>query len=243
MIDYFCCLGGASEGYRRAGFDVYGVDLFKDYTQARYPFPSWKGDVFEAAMLLDGRVGLTFSNGEVLYLKDFDAIAASPPCQKYSITNAARKHDYPDLIGPTRAALQATGLPYVIENVVGAPLEDPMTLCWTMFNHPGSVLDDDGTPLQMFRHRLFETNFELTAPDCRHDPDVQVAGSYGGARRDKWEARHVRKGGYVPSIPVQQQLLGIDWMTQKGMHQSIPPCYTEHIGRALLDTLQVREVA
>ena len=87
----------------------------------------------------------------------------------------------------------------------------------------------------MERHRLFESNIDLTAPaGCSHPRDVQVAGSYGGARRDKWEAKHIRKGGYVPSIPVQQQLLGIDWMTQKGMHQSIPPAYTQHIGTQLL---------
>jgi DNA (cytosine-5)-methyltransferase 1 len=98
-----------------------------------------------------------------------------------------------------------------------------------------SAVDDDGTPLRMERHRLFESNVLIMAPaTCYHPDGVQVAGSYGGARRDKVEARTIRKGGYVPSIPVQQALLGIDWMTQKGMHQSIPPAYTKWIGQQLL---------
>lgn len=237
LLDLFCCEGGASKGYADAGFDVYGVDLFEDYTQKRYPYPSHRGDVL--TFLTEG-VGWFDYHGlegsEGLRVTDFDAIVASPPCQKYSITNHNGR-DYPDLIPPVREALQAIGLPYVIENVVGAPLNDPTMLCWTMFNEPGSVLDDDGTPLQMFRHRLFETNFPLPQLECKHDPEVQVAGSYGGARRDKWEARHVRRGGYVPSKWVQQRLLGIDWATQKGMHQSIPPCYTQWIGTALLDII------
>jgi len=47
------------------------------------------------------------------------------------------------------------------------------------------------------------------------------------------EARTVRHGGYVPSAAVQRQLLGIDWMTQNGMHQSIPPVYTQWVGQLI----------
>jgi DNA (cytosine-5)-methyltransferase 1 len=208
-------------GYHRAGFEVVGVDLFEDYGQARYPFDSIKMDALEHLERFSA---------------NYDVIVASPPCQRYSITNAARKADYPDLIGPVRELLVQTGKPYVIENVVGAPLIDPLLLCGSMFDLKAT--DDDGTPLRMERHRLFESNVMMTAPHpCKHDKGVQVAGSYGGARRDKWEAKHIRKGGYVPSGKVQQQLLGIDWMTQKGMHQSIPPAYTEHIGRQLLEVI------
>lgn len=223
LLDLFCCEGGAGMGYHRAGFEVVGVDIERRFAK-RYPFEFHAADAIEYVR----------EHGH-----EFDAIHASPPCQRYSITNAARKHDYPDLIGPTRDALINTGRPYVIENVVGAPLEDPTVLCWSMFHANGSVTDDDGTPLRMERHRLFETNWNLHAPiPCHHDKTVQVAGSYGGARRDKWEARHIRKGGYVPSIPVQQRLLGIDWATQHGMHQSVPPAYTQHIGEQLIDHIQ-----
>jgi DNA (cytosine-5)-methyltransferase 1 len=215
LLDLFCCEGGAARGYMDAGWDVTGVDLVGRFAR-RYPG--------------------TFIHADALdYVRDhgheYDAIHASPPCQAYSITRHGHDRRHPELIEPTRLALAATGRPYVIENVVGAPLHDPLMLCWSMFREPGSVLDLDGTPLRMERHRLFESNVPLAAPRaCRHPRDVQVAGSYGGARRDKVEARLIRKGGYVPHRDVQADLLGIDWMTQHGMHQSLPPVYTEHIG-------------
>lgn len=104
---------------------------------------------------------------------------------------------------------------------------------------PGDTLDDDGTPLRMERHRLFEASFDIMPPaSCNHPSAVQVAGAYGGARRDKWEARNVRKGGYVPpSLDVLRALLGADWMSEKGCFLSIPPAYTQHIGAQLMSHL------
>lgn len=221
LLDLFCCEGGAAKGYHAAGFEVVGVDLDPKFAK-RYPYEFHAGD------------GLEFVKD---HGHEFDVIHASPPCQRYSITNAARQHDYPDLIGPTREALQGTGKPFIIENVAGAPLIAPVVLCWSHFYGAGTVLDDDGTPLRMERHRLFETNFPLLQPPCNHPKDVQVAGSYGGARRDKHEAKHVRKGGYVPSKAVQERLLGIDWMTQHGLFQSVPPVYTFWIAHQIVSTL------
>lgn len=140
ILDLFCCEGGAGMGYHRAGFDVFGVDLFEDYTQARYPFPSYRCDALATMRhLLDGY--LVPFQGERLGLEDFDAIHASPPCQRYSITNAARKADYPDLIAPTRLALQATGRlraaeqggrrgvhGHRLDDVEGTPPSDPARL-------------------------------------------------------------------------------------------------------------------
>lgn len=226
LLDAFCCLGGASTGYARAGFEVVGVDLFEDYNRRRYPFDSHKGDA----------VAFIHEFGH-----KFDAIAASPPCQHASAgTRAMRaqgRSSHPALIEPTREALVATGKPYVIENVKGAALLDPLLLCWSMFHEPGSVSNEDGVPLRMERHRLFESNVALTAPGpCRHPRDVQVAGSYGAAQRTIEGAKR-RRGGYVPSRAVQAALLGIDWMPEKAMHQAIPPSYTEHLGRQLLEVL------
>lgn len=233
ILDLFCCEGGAARGYQLAGFEVFGVDLLPKYSK-RYA-----GDHFlsmsalEALEVLIAGGSLDFG-GRLITLDDITAIHASPPCQKYSVTNAARQHDYPDLVGPTRELLKQTGRPYIIENVVGAPLLNPTTLCWSMFYESGSVLDDDGTPLRMERHRLFETDFPLTTPRADdHPKDVQVAGSYGGARRDKWEAKHIRKGGYVPAKHIQERLLGIDWMTQYGLYQSLPPAYTQWVGQQI----------
>lgn len=241
LLDLFCCEGGASMGYHRAGFDVYGVDLFEDYSQKRYPFPSVKMDALDA---LEWVVAVkaapqfqTFSDGATVCWRDFDAIAASPPCQRYSITNAARRHDYPDLIAPVRELLIQTNKPYVIENVVGAPLVDPVELCGCMFDL--KAVDDDGIMLHLQRARLFESNVNISAPRPHdHSEHEWVGGCYGGARRDKYEAKFVRKGGYVPpNKRVVEAYMGIDWMTWKGLHQSIPPAYTEHIGRQLLEAM------
>lgn len=215
LLDLFCCQGGAAVGYHRAGFDVVGVDI---EPQPRYPFEFYQADAL--AFPLDG----------------FDAIHASPPCQHASAgTRAIDRTRYPELVEPTRARLAAAGVPYVIENVVGADLRSPLALCGCMFDL--GATDDDGTPLHLRRKRLFESNVLLAAPrPCRHDRAEQVAGVYGGARSDKHEARHVRRGGYVPaSRDVKADLLGgADWMTVHGMHQAIPPAYTEWIGRQLL---------
>jgi DNA (cytosine-5)-methyltransferase 1 len=233
-LDLFCCLGGASMGYHRAGFDVVGIDLFGDgYTQKRYPFQSIKMDWLEALER---------------YGESADFIHASPPCQRYSITNASRRHDYPDLVGPVREALNALGKPWVMENVLRAPLLDPkIELCGCMFNL--TAIDTDGTKLHLWRPRQFESNVVLEQPRpgrrimrystiAAHSEEYHdyawVAGSYGGARRNRLEARNERKGGYVPSKAVQQQLMGIDWMPEKAMHQALPPVYTEFVGRQIL---------
>lgn len=255
LLDLFCCEGGASEGYRRAGFDVYGVDLFKHvnakgkrvgFSRSRYPFPALPGDVLFLLPVLLAGSGLTFDKGESLQLNDFAAIHASPPCQHASAgTRTMRKNgtsDHPALIEPTRELLEQTGLPWVIENVSGAALRDPVMLCGSHFNLTAE--DEDGLPLRLERHRLFESNMPLVSPGpCTHD-ETWAAGVYGGGRGRKpgqsaaehrHDARYDRHGGYVPrSIEVQCALLGIDWMTKGGMAQSLPPAYTEFVGAQLL---------
>jgi len=215
-------------GYHRAGFDVFGVD--NDPARLKvYPFPSFKGDALEYLA----------EHGH-----EYDAIHASPPCTGYTRGTAAipdRVDRYDRLIAATRELLIESGPPYVIENVADAApeLNAPTMLCWSMFFTPGSVTDTDGTPLRMERHRLFESTVPIFPPaSCNHPKAVQVAGAYGGARRDKDEARNVRHGGYVPaSLDVLRQLTGLTWASEKGCFLSIPPAYTEHIGRQLLAVL------
>lgn len=221
LLDAFACEGGATAGYQRAGWHVTSVDT--DRNRLRYN-PAAETVVADA----------------IDYIREhghkFAAIHASPPCQRYTRGNAYRDTSaYPDLIGPTREALLATGKPYVLENVPDAKayLRDPVVLCGTMFGLVAT--DDDGTLLHLRRHRLFETNWPLVGGDCNHALTAQVAGAYGGARRDKNEARHVRKGGYVPAADVLRKLLDVPWMTQRGIFECLPPAYTEHIGRALLE--------
>lgn len=212
LLDLFCGAGGAGSGYARAGFDVVGVDLSP---QKRYPFTF---ELFDAVAyldgLLDGSLGMTF-----------DAVHASPPCQRFStltkMHGRTRVETHVDLIAPVRERLKALGLPYVIENVPGAPLVEPVMLCGTMFG-----LGAAGMHLR--RHRLFESNVELWPPaSCAHvGQAIGIYGHPGGtSTRD-------RRG--FGSTADWRQALDVDYMTVDEMAESIPPAYTEHIGKALL---------
>lgn len=212
-----------------------------------YPYDCLQMDALVALELLRCGEVLPFRarSGAVprwLGIKHISVVTGSPPCQRYSvITSAQARSQYDDLLTRTMEGMDEVGLPWVVENVTGARhlmSESAIMLCWSMFHEPGSVLDDDGTPLRMERHRMFDANWQLPQPSsCRHPKDVQVAGSYAGARRDKTEARHVRHGGYVPSSDVQAALIGCPWMTDHGLHQAIPPSYTEFIGKALISVV------
>lgn len=220
LLDLFCCEGGASVGYARAGFEVVGVDIAP---QPGYPFEFHQEDALEYL---------------AEHFSEFDAIAASPPCQAYSITRNTHGRQHPDLLAPTREALQATGRPYIIENVPGAPLVDPVTLCGSEFGL--RARDTDGTEVALRRHRLFESNVWLMgAGGCRHDA-TPIGGVYGGAWNRKPEDRdRPRKGGYVPAVPVRAALLGIDWpVSEHGLSQAIPPAYTAFLGAQLLASLE-----
>lgn len=243
-LDLFCCQGGAATGYHHAGYDVYGIDLT---AQPRYPFPFLRIDALTALRLLLGghRLPFTHPDGtvELLGLADFDAIHASPPCQGYTRGNAGKVTAWPRLIPDVRALVILTGLPYVIENVKDAAphMIQPVALCGCMFDL--ATIDTDGVTIHLQRMRLFESSTPLTAPrPCDHSTHEWVAGAYGGARRDKYEAKYVRKGGYVPrNKDVVKRLLGIEHdMTWKGLYESVPPAYTHHIGTQLLTATTVR---
>lgn len=219
LLDLYCGEGAAAVGYWLAGWQIVGVD--SDGNRGRYyPFTFIEGDAIEFL---------------TAYGSHYDVIHASPPCQRYTHGNVTgtQAERHPDLIGPTRDALIDTGKPYIIENVPRAPLIDPIVLCGTMFDL--TTKDDDGTDLYLRRHRLFEANFTIRAPRlCWHPPDVQWAGSYGGARNNKDDARNIRHGGYVPSKERQAELLGITWRTTlKGLQQAIPPAYTRWLGNQI----------
>ena len=211
LLDLFCGAGGAGMGYHRAGFDVVGVDL---EPQPRYPFEFHRADALDFP--LDG----------------FAAMHASPPCQKHvkglAAVNASlgRESGHRDLIGATRAQLERTNRPYVIENVVGAPLREPVKLCGSSFRLP------------IRRHRLFECNFSTLVPPCNHS--WQTEGKYwtgwmpNGERRLATVVQVYGNAGDKHEWPAA---LGIDWMTYDELAEAIPPAYTEHIGHYLLAEL------
>lgn len=217
LLDLFCGAGGAAMGYHRAGFEVVGVDL---NPQPHYPFRFIQADALEyVERFTDPLHGIDDA---------FDAIHASPPCQAFSITgNLARgqgnKASAVDLLTPSRPLLEATGLPYVIENVAGAPLVDPLQLCGSTFG------------LGVRRHRLFESNVYLAgAGPCRHQEQGRPVGVYGSPNDD------IPQGGRTArNVAEAQAAMGIDWMPRWAeLKESVPPAFTEHIGRQLLAALE-----
>lgn len=227
LLDLFCCAGGAAKGYADAGFEVVGVDL---EPQRRYPFAFIQAD----ALSLDLR-----------FLRWFDAIHASPPCQGYTaLRHAPGAKGAPQLIDQTRALLERTGLPWIIENVEEArwAMRDPITLCGSMF----AGLETEGAWLQ--RHRLFEANFPISAPSpCKHDAARPVVGVYGGHARIR-SAKHGGRGtrdewanGHKAAM--SEAMGGMDWATCAEISEAIPPAYTEHLGRQMLAHLNERRAA
>lgn len=211
-LDLFCGAGGATRGLQLAGFHVTGIDL--------EPQPRYCGDRFIQANALKPAV-LAY-----LDLSSFDFIWASPPCQAHTALNTmhnAKRHE--DLIAPTRELLIASGTPYVIENVVGAPLHDPITLCGTMFG----LRTADGAELQ--RHRLFEASFPLAAPECQHGGG-DVIGIYGGHYRNRKRraGKNCERADFTADDG--RTAMGIDWMTGEELSQAIPPAYAEYVARS-----------
>ncbi len=230
LLDLFCCEGGAGSGYMRAGWDVTGVDRERRFGR-RYPGRFFTADALDYL---------------TSYGHEYDAVHASPPCQFYTRGNAGRVTDWPRSIPAVREALAASGLPYVIENVKDAAwdMESPVTLCGCMFDL--HTVDTDGVTIHLQRPRLFETSWGMAAPrPCDHSAHEWVAGAYGGARRDKYEAKFVRRGGYVPpDKDVVKALLGVEHdMTWNGLFECVPPSYTTHIGTQLLAHLKTEAAA
>jgi DNA (cytosine-5)-methyltransferase 1 len=214
-------------GYHRAGFEVVGVDI---KPQPRYPFEFHQADA------------LTYLRE---HGSEFDAIHASPPCQAYSITRHAHDREHPALVPDTLATLRAIGVPWVCENVVGAPLPDAVTLCGSMFDLRSWDHYIEQT-VQLKRHRLFQSSAYIMAPGpCRHVKGMRVGGVYGGAwsKNRSLDPSVKRTGGYAPPDDVRRALMGIDWMTRQQLNQAIPPSYTEWIGRQLMAYLERERAA
>lgn len=211
LLDAYCNIGGAGMGYHRAGFEVVGVDI---HPKERYPFEFHQGDAVEFIK----------EHGH-----EFDAIHGSPPCQRFStITPDGDSH--PDLVDATREAMVATGLPWVLENVMNAPLRRDLMLCGEMFG------------LRVIRHRKFELSFPMEQP--KHRPHKGKARASGRRARGTYSTE-----GYYESVygtgsdkgttAAWQAAMGIDWTdSRKELAEAIPPAYTHHIGLQLMALVQ-----
>ncbi len=216
-------------GYYRAGFEVEGVD---NKPQPHYPFKFYQADALEFP------------------LEGYDAYHASPPCQAYSRLRHLPwlKHKtYPALIENTRELLVATGKPWVIENVADAPLGREygyIMLCgWSLAGLP------------LYRHRLFESNIGMLAPPHQKHPSVIYPGGKLGSRYHQTDevtgvfgfTKGVQRsyGTFVSVVghdgtrdfPKAKEAMGIDWMNKQELTQAIPPAYTEHIGKYLMEAI------
>ncbi len=208
LLDLFCGAGGCGVGYARAGFDVTGVDI---EPQPRYPLPDVIQD--DALLILD----------DAEFLASFDVIHASPPCQPYSAAMRHLAHPQRELIDIVRAKLQTIGRPWVIENVPGAPLHNPVRICGT------------GVGLPVYRHRLFESNRPITGTRCDHTRPA--LNPHNQAGRDAIYAEH----GFGDPEPLWRRSMGVEWMTRYEAREAIPPAYTEHLGRQLIHQLATEE--
>jgi DNA (cytosine-5)-methyltransferase 1 len=211
-------------GYYRAGFDVVGVDI---NPQPNYPFLFVQWDALyyleEVVLPFDGH--------------GFDAIHASPPCQRYTMLSRGtndNEADHPDLLPPARDLLDQTGMPYVIENVMGAPMRRDLMLCGLQFG------------LKVFRHRQFELGgWEAEPLEHTSHKGHRVAGWRDGVKHEGDMFAVYGDGGGKGSVMDWQDAMGIDWTdVKKEIAEAIPPAYTEYIGTRLLQHLTSnREVA
>lgn len=206
LLDLFCGAGGAAYGYHLAGFDeIIGVDI---RPMPRYPFEFVQADAMNYP------------------LEGFDAIHASPPCQRYSSMASCRPglaDEYPDYIGLLRPRLEASGVPWTIENVPGSPLRDPLVLCGRTFG------------LRLYRHRHFETSFPVNDPGHReHDIPASKAGHWR-------PGTIISVAGHVAPIAEAKRAMGINWMRREELAEAVPPLYTDWVGRAMLAEIRLVE--
>ncbi|MET7823114.1 SAM-dependent methyltransferase [Streptomyces sp. NPDC005386] len=212
LLDLFCCQGGAGKGYTDAGFDVTGVD---QDPQPRYPYAFVQADA----------IAFVLAHGA-----EFDFIHASPPCQFDSDCQRIQGNTHPDLIAPTRAALEATGRPWVIENVGGAlpKLAAPVLLCGPMFN------------LATYRHRFFEAGGGFTLPQPGHAEHRVPQAKMG---RPIPPGHYGQFVGNFSGVDHARHVMGVPWMSRDGIRECIPPAYARWVGTHARYSLRAKAVA
>lgn len=212
VLDLFSGQGGAARGYAEAGYDVIGVD--NDPAMARrYPYR------FEC---MDWRDGLA------KYASTVTLIHTSFPCQHYSeAVTSANKARHPDLVWDVRRALLETGKPYVMENVPGCPLVNPVELCGCMFD---LGCWHDGKWWQLLRPRLFEIH-KLDVGRLAHEPGAHKYPRVLPVLGHGVPGWFYRKHGHGMPAEKIAEAMCVPWMTREGVRESIPPAFTRYIAQ------------
>lgn len=218
LLDLYCGAGGASRGYGDAGFEIIGVDIVK---QKNYQYEFIRNNVLDL---------------EISFLRQFDVIHASPPCQSYSDSKHNLAWYFPDLIERTREMLIESGRLYIIENIPEAPLikEKCILLCGTMFEE-----------LRVIRHRLFESNSPLVQPPHINKKEHPLVYTHDKRkphykRGDPWKDYLTVTGGGNSSIESALDAMAIDWkMFKREVNEAVPPPYTRYIGRKIIENLSI----
>ncbi len=211
-LDLFCCAGGARMGLHQAGFTVTGVDIVE---RPNYPFAFHRGDALDAD------------------LSGFDLVWASPPCQAHTALKHRTGKEYECFIARTREKLQAWGGAYIIENVMGSPLENPLMLCGSSFG------------LGVRRHRLFESNMFLYHLECRHDLQPEPLDVTGTGSRRKGDRLDGKGGNSRKPMGLQEarDAMGMPWATRKEISQAIPPAFSRFLGEQARRILKANSTA
>ena len=214
-LDLYCGAGGATRGLSKPASTSSASILIRSLTTRR--FDSSKP---------------TRSSLSPDFLRTFDFIWSSPPCQALStMRHVHNAKPHLNLIPATRALLKAAGRPFVIENVEGARahLRSPTRLCGSMFG----LRAPSG---ELRRHRLFEASFLLAAPSkCRHGkPTIGVYGAHlrdrrrpSGTNHKSGSNRPWEHGFIAMGVPIGS-------MTLAELSESIPPAYSRFVAEASL---------
>ena len=246
VLDLFCGGGGSSEGVRRAGAVSMGVDS----TDQPHFTARFGGQWFTLGDALD----LERLRGLVRRLRPIGVIA-SPPCEGFSTATFAGAPSVAErLIAATRDVLESLGLPYVIENVLGARSE---------IREHALIVRGQDFGLRTERPRFLEAGGGL---DLRLDPALARGGStlrggcclgernrYGQLDLFKMPIRVPCCRGNIFSVmggspyrcteAQEAAAMGLDpgHMPHSRMSKALPPAYMEYVtGQLAMHTLRVR---
>lgn len=210
LLDLFSCAGGAGRGYQEAGFYVVGVDIVDQ--------PNYCGDEFYRADALEWED-----------FDGFDLIHASPPCQHFTryrnnvkdITTRYQNH-LAETVHMLADVHASHGVPSVVENVPGAPMNADLVLCGSMFG------------LDVRRHRWFELiGWDAMGPGgCNHKGWTRRFKSSTGRKNLRYT---IEVGAWDEKLEDQKAAMGVDWpITVRELSEAVPPSYTKFIGEAFI---------